>query len=146
MRKLESDIRRATRRYKAACLWYEKTREALQDLTDLQEAARLDGQGIKPNLERVRQYGAYLSGVQRAVGKILHDKLLGDNARKLSGKDGRLCLVAELELVMRDKVSADRWIGGYPNMRIKAVAFDKKGKPTKYEATWYVRQTIDIEI
>ena len=41
---------------------------------------------------------------------------------------------------------ADRWIGDYPNMSVKAVEFDKKGRPTKYKANWYVEKTIKQEI
>ena len=55
MRKLESDIRKAAKKYERAKAEYEKARAALQPLTDLNEVERLDEDGVKPNLQNVRQ-------------------------------------------------------------------------------------------
>ena len=146
MKKLESDIQRAAKKYERAKAEYEKARDALQSLVELKEVERLDEQGIKPNLVNVMQYSAYLSGVQRAVEKILNDHFKMYNADQLSSKDSRLLFVAEVEIALKDKISADRWIGNYPNMSVKAVEFDKKGKATKYKANWYVERIVKQEI
>lgn len=146
MRKLTSDIKRSTKKYERAKAEYEKARAALQTLTDLKEVERLDEEDVKPNLRNVRQYGEYLSGVRAAVGKILRDYFSLPDGRALSGRDDRLALDAVLRLASESKLSADRWINEDISIMIEAVEKDKKGKATKYKASFYVERTIKQKI
>ena len=88
MRKLESDIKRATKRYERAKAEYEKARDALQSLVELKEVERMDEQGVKPNLVNVMQYGSYLHGIQMACNKIRNDWFKGDSANNLDKETG----------------------------------------------------------
>lgn len=146
MRKLDSDIRKTTKRYERIRSEYEKARVELQALTDLKEVERLDEDGVKPNLQNVRQYGAYLSGVRAAIDKILQAYFTSDSAGSLSSKEDRMLFEADLRLAIESKISVDRWITGYPHKIFEAVEKDKKGKTTKYKASWYVERTIKQKI
>lgn len=137
MKKLESDIARAMRDYI-------RTAENLQNLVDLQEVHRLSETGFKPNLVNVTQYGAYLHGVQMACEKILRDNFTQGNG--LASKDDRLVLEAELKLVLESKLSADRWITGYPNMMLEPVKKDKSGKAKAYKASWYMKKSLKVKL
>lgn len=139
MRKLESDIKRATKKY-------EEARDALQSLVDLKEVKRMDEQGVKPNLVNVMQYGAYLHGIQMACNKIRNDWFTTDNAGKLAKKDDRLIFEAVLEKVLESKLDAERWIGESTNMMFEPVERDKKGNVTKYKASFYVERTVRTKI
>lgn len=142
MRKLESDIKRATKKYEKAKAEYEKARDALQNLVDLKVVELMDEQGIRPNLKNVMQYGAYLHGIQLACAKIRHDWFMGDNTNKLAKKDERLILEAVLGKVLESKLDAERWIGEGTSMIFEPVERDKKGNATKYKASFYVEKTI----
>ena len=146
MRKLESDIRRAEERLERCKREYEAAREALQELTGLEEAVRLDGEGVKPNLRDVRQYGAFLGGVRRACSKILNDWFRNENAGNLSKKDDRLILKASLELAEGSLLNAERWVGEEMGMMFEPVERDKKGAATKYKASFYVERTVRTKI
>lgn len=146
MRKLESDIKRATKKYERAKAEYEKARDALQSLVDLKEVERMDEQGVKPNLVNVMQYGAYLHGIQMAYNKIRNDWFKGDSANDLSKKNNRLVLEAVLEKVLESKLDAERWIGEGTNMMFEPVELDKKGNVTKYKASFYVERTVRQKI
>ena len=146
MKKLESDINRATKKYDRAKAEYEKARDALQNFVELKEVERLDEKGVKPNLVNVMQYGAYLHGVQMACNKIYNDWFKGDNANNLSKKEARASLDAVLEIVLKSKLDAERWIGESTNMMLEPVERDKKGNPTKYKASWYVERIVRTKI
>lgn len=146
MRKLESDIKRATKKYEKAKAEYEKSRDALKSLVELKKVERMDEQGIKPNLVNVMQYGAYLHGIQMACAKIRHDWFMGDNENKLAKKEQRAILEAVLEKVLQSKLDAERWIGEGTNMMFEPVEFDKKGNVTKYKASFYIERTIRQKI
>lgn len=146
MRKLESDIKRATKKYERVKAEYEKARDALHSLVELKEVELLDEQGVKPNLVNVMQYGAYLHGVQMACNKIRNDWFIGDNNNKLSKKEERAVLEAVLEKVLESKLDAERWIGDSTNMMFELVERDKKGNVTKYKAKFYVEQIVKQEI
>lgn len=92
MRKLESDIKRATKKYERAKAEYEKAREELQYLVDMKLVEKVDERGVEPDLANVMQYGAYLHGIQMACNKIRNDWFTTDNAGKLAKKDDRLVL------------------------------------------------------
>lgn len=77
MRKLESDIKRATKNYENAKAKYEEARDAYEYLVELKEVERMDEQGVKPNLINVMYYGAYLNGIQRACAKIIKARANG---------------------------------------------------------------------
>lgn len=51
MKKLESDMKRATKKYDRAKAEYEKARDALQNFVELKEVERLDEKGVRPNLD-----------------------------------------------------------------------------------------------
>lgn len=146
MRKLESDIKHATKKYELAKAEYEKARDALQSLVDLKEVERLDEQGVKPNLVNVMQYGAYLHGIQMACNKIRNNWFKGDNNNKLSKKEQRAVLEAVLEKVLESKLDAERWIGESTNMMFEPVERDKKGNVTKYKASFYVERIVKQKI
>ena len=146
MRKLESDIKRATKRYERAKAEYEKARDALQSLVELKEVERMDEQGVKPNLVNVMQYGAYLHGIQMACNKIRNDYFKGDNANSIGKKDNRLIFEAILEKVLESKLDAERWIDEGTNMMFEPVERDKKGNVTKYKAKFYVERIVKQEI
>lgn len=139
MRKLESDIKRAKKKY-------EEARDALQSLVDLKEVERMDEQGVKPNLVNVMQYGAYLHGIQMACNKIRNDWFTMDNAGKLAKKDDRLVFEAVLEKVLESKLDAERWIGESTNMMFEPVERDKKGNVTKYKASFYIERIVKQKI
>lgn len=142
MRKLESDIKRATKKYEKAKAEYEKARDALQYLVDMKLVEKVDERGVEPNLVNVMQYGAYLHGAQMACAKIRHDWFKMDNASKLAKKDDRLVFEAVLEKVLESKLDAERWIGEGTNMMFEPVERDKKGNVTKYKASFYIERTI----
>lgn len=146
MRKLESDINRATKKYERAKAEYEKAREALQSLIELKEVERMDEQGVKPNLQNVMQYGAYLHGIQMACNKIRNDWFTTDNAGELEKKDDRLVFEAVLEKVLESKLDAERWIGESTNMMFDPVERDKKGNVTKYKASFYIERIVKQKI
>lgn len=146
MRKLESDIKRATKKYERAKAEYEKSREALQSLVDLKEVERMDEKGVKPNLQNVMQYGTYLHGIQMACNKIRNDWFTMDNAGKLAKKDDRLVFEAVLEKVLESKLDAERWIGESTNMMFEPVERDKKGNVTKYKARFYIERIVKQKI
>lgn len=139
MRKLESDINRAKKKY-------EEARDALQSLVDLKEVERMDEQGVKPNLVNVMQYGAYLHGIQMACNKIRNDWFIGDNNNKLSKKEERAILEAVLEKVLESKLDAERWIGESTNMMFEPVERNKKGNVTKYKASFYIERIVKQKI
>lgn len=126
MRKLESDIRRATKRYARCKCDYEKARNDLQNLIELKEVEQMDKQGVRPNLINVMQYGAYLHGVQMGAKKILDDWFKMGNAGKLGKKEERLALEAFLELILKSKLDAARWIEESMGMMFEPVERDKK--------------------
>ena len=146
MKKLESDIKRATKKYERAKAEYEKARDALQSLVELKEVERMDEQGVKPNLVNVMQYGAYLHGIQMACNKIRNDWFTMDNTGKLSKKDDRLVFEAVLEKVIESKLDAERWIGESTNMMFEPVERDKKGNVTKYKASFYIERIVKQKI
>lgn len=146
MRKLESDIKRATKKYERAKEEYEKSCDALRSLVDLKEVKRMDEQGVKPNLVNVMQYGAYLHGIQMACNKIRNDWFTTDNAGKLAKKDDRLVFEAILEKVLESKLDAERWIGGGTSMMFEPVERDKKGNVTKYKASFYIERIVKQKI
>ena len=146
MRKLESDIRRATKKYEYYKQQYEAAREALQKLTGLEEAVRLDSEGMKLNLRDVIQYGAFFGGVRRACCKILNDWFRNENAGNLSKKDDRLIFKAYLELAESSLLNAERWMGEEMEMMFEPVERDKKGTPTKYKASFYVNKTVRTKL
>lgn len=146
MRKLESDIRRATKKYERAKAEYEKAREELQYLVDMKLVEKVDERGVEPDLANVMQYGAYLHGVQMACNKIRNDYFKGDNANSIGKKDNRLIFEAILEKVLESKLDAERWIGEGTNMMFEPVERDKKGNVTKYKAKFYVERIVKQEI
>lgn len=146
MKKLEADIKRAKKKYERAKAEYGKAREALQSLVELKEVERMDEQGIKPNLVKVMQYGAYLHGIQRTCAKIRHDWFMGDNENKLAKKEQRAILEAVLKKVLESKLDAERWIGEGTSMMFEPVERDKKGNVTKYRASFYVERTVKVKI
>ena len=146
MRKLESDIKRATKKYEYYKCEYEKARNDLQNLIELKEVEQMDKQGVRPNLINVMQYGAYLHGVQMGAKKILNDWFKMKNAGTLGKKEGRLELEAVLELVLKSKLNAERWISESTNMMLEPVERDKKGNVTKYKASFYVESTVRTKI
>ncbi len=125
---------------------YEKARDRLQNLMELQEAAKMSEEEVKPVLRNVMYYGAYLSGIQVACKKILDDWFKMPKINGLGKKEDRLILEAVLEIVLKSKLDAERWISENIEMKLKPVKFDKKGKPTKYKANWYVERRIRIEL
>lgn len=145
MKKLESDIKRATNRFKKAKNLYEQMRGELQRLIELKEVERMDEKGVKPNLVNVMQYGAYLHGVQMTCNKILNDWFRMNNSNKLAKKDDRLVFEAVLEIVLRSKLDAERWISEGTSMMFEPVQRDKKGNVTKYKASFYVNKTVKIK-
>lgn len=146
MKKLESDIQRATKKYERAKAEYEKARDALQSIIELKEVERMDEQGVKPNLVNVMQYGAYLHGIQMACNKIRNDWFKGDSANNLAKKEQRAVLESVLEIVSKSKLDAERWIGESTNMMFEPVERDKKGNVTKYKAKFYVERIVKQEI
>lgn len=146
MRKLESDIQRATKKYERAKAEYEKARDALHSLVELKEVERMDEQGVKPNLQNVMQYGAYLHGIQMACNKIRNDWFKGDSAKNLAKKEQRAVLESVLEKVLESKLDAERWISESTNMMFEPVERDKKGNVTKYKAKFYVERIVKQEI
>lgn len=146
MKKLESDIKRATKKYDRAKAEYEKARDALQNFVELKEIERLDEKGVKPNLVNVMQYGAYLHGIQMACNKIRSDWFKGDSTNNLAKKERRAVLEAVLEIVLRSKLDAERWISESSNMMFEPVERDKKGNPTKYKSKFYVERIVKQEI
>lgn len=146
MRKLESDIKRATKNYERAKAEYEKAREELQYLVDIKLVKKVDERGVEPDLANVMQYGAYLHGIQMACNKIRNDWFKGDSANDLSKKNNRLVLEAVLEKVLESKLDAERWIGESTNMMFEPVERDKKGNVTKYKAKFYVERIVKQEI
>lgn len=146
MKKLGSDIRRATEKYEHCKRKYEEARAYLQNLMELGEADKMGEEDVKPNLRNVIYHGAYLGGVQAACKKILNDWFKMDNAGKLSKKDDRLVFEAVLEIVLESKLDAGRWIGEGLGMMFEPVGHDKKGNVTKYKASWYVERVIKTKI
>lgn len=146
MRKLESDIQRATKKYERAKTEYEKSRDDLQSLVELKEVERMDEQGVKPNFQNVMQYGSYLHGIQMACNKIRNDWFKGDSANSLAKKERRAVLEAVLEIVLKSKLDAERWISESTNMMFEPVERDKKGNVTKYKAKFYVERIVKQEI
>ena len=146
MRKLESDIRKAAKKYERAKAEYEKARDSLQSLVELKEVERMDEQGVKPNLQNVMQYGAYLHGIQMACNKIRNDWFKGDSANNLAKKEQRAVLDAVLEIVLKSKLDAERWISESTNMMFEPVELDKKGNVTKYKASFYIERIVKQKI
>lgn len=146
MRKLESDIKRATKKYEKAKSEYEKARNALQSLVDMKLVEKVDERGVEPNLVNVMQYGAYLHGIQMACAKIRHDWFMGDNINKLAKRDQRAILEAVLEKVLESKLDAERWIGEELEMMFEPVERDKKGNVTKCKANFYVEKIVRQKI
>lgn len=146
MRKLESDIKRAKEKYDRAKAEYEKARDALQYLVDMELVEKVDERGVEPNLTNVTRCGAYLHGIQMACAKIRHDWFMGDNTNKLGKKDQRLVLEAVLEKVLESKLDAERWIGEGTSMMFEPVERDKKGNVAKYKASFYIERTIRQKI
>lgn len=146
MRKLESDIKRATKNYERAKAEYEKAREELQYLVDMKLVEKVDERGVEPDLANVMQYGAYLHGIQMACNKIRNDYFKGDNANSIEKKNNRLIFEAILEKVLESKLDAERWIGESANMMFEPVERDKKGNVTKYKASFYIERIIKQEI
>ena len=146
MRKLESDIKRATKKYERAKAEYEKAREELQYLVDMNLVGKVDERGVEPELANVMQAGADLHGIQRACNKIRNDWFTMDNAGKLAKKDDRLVFEAVLEKVLESKLDAERWIGEGTNMMFEPVERDKKGNVTKYKASFYIEKIVKQKI
>lgn len=146
MRKLESDIKRATKKYERAKSEYEKAREELQYLVDMKLVEKADERGVEPDLANVMQYGAYLHGIQMACNKIRNDWFKGDIANSLAKKEQRAVLEAVLEKVLESKLDAERWIGEGTSMMFEPVERDKKGNVTKYKARFYVERIVKQEI
>lgn len=146
MKKLESDIKRATKKYERAKAEYEKAREELQYLVDMKLVDKVDERGVEPDLANVMQYGAYIHGIQMACNKIHNDWFKGDIANSLAKKEQRAVLEAVLEKVLESKLNAERWIGESTNMMFEPVERDKKGNVTKYKAKFYVERIVKQEI
>lgn len=145
MKKLQSDLRRAQRKYDHCKQEYEKAREELERLVTLEEVERLDALGVRPELHRVSIYGAFLGGVRKALCKILNDCFLDKESSGLKSADDRLTFKAMLQLATQSPLSADRWIGEDMNMMFEPVR-DKKGRVTEYRACWYVERTVRQKI
>lgn len=146
MKKLESDIQRATKKYERAKTEYEKARNELQYLIDMKLVEKVDKRGVEPDLANVMQYGAYLHGIQMACNKIRNDWFKGDSANNLAKKERRALLDAVLEIVLKSKLDAERWISDSTNMMFEPVERDKKGNVTKYKAKFYVERIVKQEI
>ena len=146
MKKLESDIQRATKKYERAKTEYEKARNELQYLIDMKLVEKVDKRGVEPDLANVMQYGAYLHGIQMACNKIRNDWFKGDSANNLAKKERRAVLESVLEIVLKSKLDAERWIGESTNMVFEPVERDKKGNVTKYKASFYIERIVKQEI
>ena len=146
MKKLESDIQRATKKYERAKTEYEKARNELQYLIDMKLVEKVDKRGVEPDLANVMQYGAYLHGIQMACNKIRNDWFKGDSANNLAKKERRAVLESVLEIVLKSKLDAERWISDSTNMMFEPVERDKKGNVTKYKAKFYVERIVKQEI
>ena len=142
MKKLQSDIRRARKKYDYYKAEYEKARAALENLVTLEAAEQMDIEAVRPKLHHATYYGAFLSGVVRACAKILSEYFDMADGKGLGTANERAALKAVLKLVTKSKLSADRWMTGSENMILEPVARDKKGKPTEYQASWYVTKTV----
>ena len=96
--------------------------------------------------QNVMQYGAYLHGIQMACNKIRNDWFKGDSANNLAKKERRAVLDAVLEIVLKSKLDAERWIGESKNMMFEPVERDKKGNVTKYKASFYIERIVKQKI
>lgn len=136
MRKLKSDIRKAVKSYFKYKRLYEEAMENLASLKVLEEVQRLDdADKLKLNLREVVQYGAYISGIQKAL-LFIRDRCILDS--KSISKDRLMHLKANIELALSSKIAAERLVvGEWGNIKYRPVK-DKKGNVTGYKANFYV--------
>ena len=143
MRKLQSDINKATKLYNLSKKQYERAMEKLVSLKEMEETVRLDEAGkLKVNLRNVFLYGAYLNGVQAAFCWLDNVYLSG---RKNLLRDDAMRLKADIRLALKSKLWADRIIGGWNDIRYVPIK-DKKGKVTGYEVKPYVKVPHIVEL
>lgn len=144
MRKLQSDIRKATKFYNRAKEQYENAMESLVSLKVLEEVQRLDdADQLRLNLREVTQSGAYISGIQKALLFIRDRCICG---KKSISKDDMMILKATIELALSSKIAAERLVvGEWGNIKYIPIK-DKKGNTTGYEAKFYVKTTHIVEL
>lgn len=144
MKKLQSDIRKATKQYNRCKEAYDKAMENLVSLKVLEEVQRLDDAAkLKLNLREVIQYGAYISGIQKALLFIRDRCICG---KKSISRDDTMILKATIELALSSKIATERLVAGeWGNIRYHPIK-DKKGNVTGYEAKFYVITQNIVEI
>ena len=144
MRKLKSDIRKAVKSYFKYKRLYEEAMENLASLKVLEEVQRLDdADSLKLDLRKVAQYGAYISGIQKAL-LFIRDRCICDS--KSISKDSLMHLKANIELALSSKIAAERLVVGEWGNVIYHPVKDKKGNVTGYKANFYVTTKNIVEL
>lgn len=97
----------------------------------------------------INWYGAYLKGVKATINALRDYGLLDIPKPKggIKAKDYRIYNKAIIDLIMKDCISIDRFLGQeYDDIRFTDHERDKKGKLTKCRAYFAKRVTTTVEI
>lgn len=112
------------------------------------EALRFAEQNeIKPNVQNIVYYGAYLDGARAMFNRLRDDTRGKINLSGVKGKEGTIYDAAILELIASDKHHMHMYLEHRYEIQFRNHQRDKKGRLTSVEAHFVkvVQRMIDAE-